>query len=287
MHLKGPNLELESRLNPSFHDSFRRQGEQGKKMKLSHVLTAILFCLFALPGEAYRLTPEHSYLLSQNAEDEAYDPFSDYSEFDEASDEEADINFFRNGRFITVGFVLGFKGFTDNLVNIYQPSGTYGLFLSYFFDLKVALQFGFSTGDYPFSFCTASAQCNSGNVSFTFLQMAVKFYFNTQNVTKGVADLNPYAIGGFSNVMRTYTVASSVTGSLSNARDSTFGLDVGAGIEIPMLRKKGFFGVQFTFHYASFSDAGSTVFLSDFGQAATQTPYGYQYDLLGIIGVNF
>jgi hypothetical protein len=256
-------------------------------MKLNLLLASIFFTLLAQPANAYRLTPEHSYLLAQAADEEAYDPFSDYSEFDEASEEEADINFFRNGRFLTVGFVGGYRGFTDNLVNIYSAGGTYGLFLSYFFDLKLALQFGFSTGDYAFSFCTSAGQCNTGNVSFTYLQMAVKFYFNTQNVTKGVADLNPYAIGGFSNIMRTYTVSSTVTGTLSNSRDSTFGLDVGAGIEIPMLRKKGFFGVQFTFHYASFADSGSAVFLADFGQPATQVPYGYQYDLLAIIGVNF
>ncbi len=184
--------------------------------------------------------------IAQTAEDDAYDPFSDYSEFDEASDEEADIHFFRNGRFLTVGFAGGLKGFTDNLSNIYTPSGTYGLFLSYFFDLRTALQFGFSTGDYSFSLCTASSQCNTGNVSFTSLAMDGKFYFNTQNVTKGVADLNPYIIGGFSQIFRTYTVSSSITGSLSNAKDNTWGLDIGAGIELPMMRKKGFFGIFVT-----------------------------------------
>ena len=34
--------------------------------------------------------------------DDVYDPFADYSEFEENSQEEADINFFRNGRFFNV-----------------------------------------------------------------------------------------------------------------------------------------------------------------------------------------
>ena len=54
----------------------------------------------------YQQAPK-SYLLAQTDPEEAYDPFTDYSEFDEASDEEADINFFRNGRFFTVGLAMG------------------------------------------------------------------------------------------------------------------------------------------------------------------------------------
>jgi len=225
--------------------------------------------------------------FAQNAEDDALDPFSDYSEFDEASDEEADIHFFRNGRFLTVGFAGGLRGFTDNLASIYTSSGSYGLFLSYFYDLRMALQFGFNTGDYGFRFCTSGGSCNSGNVSFTYLSVNGKYYFNTQNITKGVADLNPYLIGGFSQIYRTYTVSSSVSGTLNNAKDTTWGLDMGAGIEIPMLRKKGFFGAQFTFHYATFADSGSRVLLPDYGQYATAVPSGYHYDLLFIIGVNY
>src|SRR3954466_15975042 len=76
----------------------------------------------------------NSYLLAQTDPDEAYDPFSDYSEFDESSDEEADINFFRNGRFFTVGFAAGMRSYTENMANIYQSSVSYGLFFAYFFD---------------------------------------------------------------------------------------------------------------------------------------------------------
>ena len=36
--------------------------------------------------------------FAQDEEGNVYDPFIDYSEFEEAGEEEADINFFRNGR---------------------------------------------------------------------------------------------------------------------------------------------------------------------------------------------
>ena len=39
--------------------------------------------------------------------DDVYDPFADYSEFEENNQEEADINFFRNGRSFNVNFLFG------------------------------------------------------------------------------------------------------------------------------------------------------------------------------------
>ncbi len=74
--------------------------------------------------------------------------FTDYSEFDEESDEEADINFFRNGRFFTMGLAGGIRGFTGNFADTYESAPTFGLFLSYFFDLRLALSLGFQTGDH-------------------------------------------------------------------------------------------------------------------------------------------
>jgi hypothetical protein len=47
--------------------------------------------------------------------DESYDPFADYSEFAESAEQEADINFFRNGRFFTLGFQGGYRRFTETM----------------------------------------------------------------------------------------------------------------------------------------------------------------------------
>ena len=118
--------------------------------------------------------------------------------------------------------------------------------MSYFFDLNLALQFGFITGDYDYNLQftdNGTSYVTNGNVSMTFINFHLKYYLNTQNVTKGLADLNPYIIGGFSQVYRTYTVS----GADGYARDSIAGLDGGAGIEIPMMRRKAFFGIQTNF----------------------------------------
>jgi len=221
-------------------------------------------------------------LFAEADMDDSYDPFSDYSEFDEASDEEADINFFRNGRFVTVGFALGMRGFTGQLNKMYGSGPTYGLFLSYFFDMRLALELGFQTGDHNFEVATISERL-AGNVSLTFIHMNLKYYFNTQNVTRGLADLNPYVLGGFSQVYRTYTIE----GGDVPSREATVGVNGGVGIEIPIMRRKAFFGAQATYRYVNFKDENSPITNSQTGTNFGVKPQGDSFDLLGILGMSF
>jgi len=223
------------------------------------------------------------YLIAQSDPDEAYDPFSDYSEFDEASDEEADINFFRNGRFFTVGLAAGMRGFTGNFAKTYSMAPTFGLYLSYFFDLRLALSVGFLTGDNAATISTAAGDY-TGNVSFTTVNFDLKYYLSTQNVTRGLADLNPYLIGGFAQFYRTYTLS----GLEGYSRDATMGIEVGAGLEVPLMRKKAYLGVQGMYHYVNFTDENAK-FIND-GTSSTplkNTISGDIYTMLVILGMNF
>ncbi len=252
---------------------------------------AFLFAIFQAPqSKAQSLLlstpdsgPYRSYLLANAGEmDDTYDPFSDYSEFDEASEEEADINFFRNGRFLTVGFAMGMRGFTENLNQLYSSAPTFGLFLSYFFDLRLALELGFQTGDHDFQISTASERL-AGNVSLTFLHLNLKYYLNTQNVTRGLADLNPYFLGGFSQVYRTYTIEGADVAS----REATLGVNAGAGIEIPLMNRKAFFGAQTTYRYVSFRDENSPLINGTTGTNFGVKPKGDSFDIVGILGLSF
>lgn len=221
--------------------------------------------------------------FAQDADD-SYDPFADYSEFDEASEEEADINFFRNGRFLTAGLSGGSRSFTGNLANLYQPAPTFGVSLSYFFDLRLAFQFGFLTGDHAFNLNVDNdpAKSLSGNVSMTMISGDLKYYFNTQNVTRGLADLNPYVLAGFSQVYRTLTV-SEVQGF---GRDAVMGVNLGAGLEIPLWRRKAYFGIQGVYRYINFPDENA--FLPDKNEDPTSAkPSGDSFDIIGILGLNF
>ena len=189
--------------------------------------------------------------FAQTDPDEAYDPFSDYSEFDEASDEEADINFFRNGRFLTVGLAVGPQIFTDGMAKAYGDGPAMGVYLSYFFDMRLAMSLGLMAADHNVKLKILTPGVNyTGTVSFNEVNFHLKYYFNTQNVQKGLADLNPYILGGLSQVTRTYSIAELLTKS----KETLTSTDLGLGIEIPLLRRKAYLGLQVLYHFASFTD---------------------------------
>ena len=222
-------------------------------------------------------------LLAQADGDDAYDPFADYSEFEESMDEEEDINFFRNGRLLTLGFLLGYRGWTGNLGKIYNGSPGFGLFLSYFFDLRFAMQFGYITSDHIINVpATADSLAVTGALSISDLSLNFKYYFNTQNVTRGLADLNPYAIAGFSQIYRTF----SVSGNDQFSKDSAFAFDIGAGLEIPLMRNKMYFGAQFMYQLVNFPHEGREI--QDSNDALTGAiPRGDSWNFLGVLGTNF
>lgn len=221
--------------------------------------------------------------VAQFDADDTYDPFADYSEFDEAQDEEADINFFRNGRFVTIGFTGGMRGFTGGMGDMYSMSTAFGLYLSYFFDLRFAMQFSFLTSDHRFDLTSkTSGKKGTGNVGITSFALDLKYYLNTQNVTKGLAKFNPYIIGGFARVDRT----TSLQGVEGFGKEGAMGFDLGAGIELPMLRNKMYFGAQGMYQIVNFSNENTEV-MFDLGDRTGKYPNGDSFTLLGILGVNF
>lgn len=257
----------------------------GSNLKLSAVVFILFFSVSWMTRAEHLHLPKGSYLVAQAEGDDAFDPFSDYSEFDDAGDEESDIYFFKNGRFLTVSFQGGMRGYTDNLANLYSTAPTYGLALSYFFDMRFALEFAFKTSDHNYHLATPTATMD-GNVSMTFMSLNLKYFFNTQNLMKGLADLNPFIIGGFSQVYRTISV-NNVDGGYS--RDGALGVDMGAGIEIPIMRKKAFFGIEGLYHMVGFKDKNQALIIPSGNTTLTTNvkPSGDSYDVLFMLGLNF
>lgn len=227
--------------------------------------------------------PKDSILLAQADGEDSYDPFADYSEFEESMEEEEDLNFFRNGRLVTMGFIFGYRGWTQTLGQIYASSPSFGLFLSYFFDLRFALQFGYLQSDHQLYIPARNgADAIQGTVNVSDISFLLKYYLNTQNVTRGLADLNPYLVGGFSQLYRTAVV----TGNSQFAKDSAFAFNVGTGIEIPMMRNKMYFGGQFLYQLTNFADEGRVIQDSN-DKLTGVSPNGDTWTLLGILGINF
>ncbi len=224
--------------------------------------------------------PDGGILIAQSEDDDAYDPFADYSEFEESMEEEEDLNFFRNGRLLTLGFTAGLRGFTGQLNQTYTSAGIYGLNLTFFFDLRFGMQIGFLSSSHALSAPLASGAGNvDGTVSLTDISLNLKHYFNTQNVTKGLASLNPYILGGMSTIQRTISLRNVTSGAY--AKDSAFGFNLGAGIEIPMLKNKMYFGLQGAYQLVSFPDEARNI------PDTNVKPAGDSWTGLGMLGINF
>lgn len=212
---------------------------------MSRLLLVLVFTVFS------------AVTLAQYEGDDVYDPFADYSEFEESSEEEADINFFRNGRFFNFGFLFGGRMFSQGMAEHIEPNLSPGLTLTYFFNIQLALQFTYSYSSHLFGPIKDPKKPIpfEGNVSFTHIAFDLKYYFNTDNVTRGLAFLNPYIHGGFSQNQRAFSAVDQVF----VGRDDGAGMEAGVGIEIPLGRKEVFIGVQISYVYVNFSTENKPV----------------------------
>ena len=216
--------------------------------------------------------------LSQAALADGYDPFIDYSEFEEATQEESDIHFFRNGRFLTVGLLGGMRGYTGNYGSIYAVDGSFGLFVGFFFDLRFAMQVSYTMSEHKFNYKNQV----TGSNETTATSFELKYYTNTQNVTKGLGAFNPYFIGGFSQIYRTVDVDT----ASSKSRDGSLGFNGGVGFEIPFARNSSYGGLEAKYTYVNFNDENKSLTDSS-GNSLGFRLNGDIYSIYAILGVNF
>ncbi len=214
--------------------------------------------------------------------DDAYDPFIDYNEYDNSGDEEADINFFENGRLLTAALLVGGRTFTNGFKQMYSDSVAYGGYLSYFFDLRFALQISYTTSSHSIV-VSGGGQTAKGNVTFNEIGLDLKYYFNMDDVKKGLANFNPYVIAGFSPITRTSTVS----GESEFTTQSAVAFDAGAGFEIPILRREMFIGGQAMYQMVNFPDQYSEITLNNGTIHTGIYPNGAIITYLGILGINF
>lgn len=214
--------------------------------------------------------------------DDTYDPFADYSEFDEAAQEEADIHFFRNGRFFTLGLVGGMRNFTENWASLYGRAPSFGANFTFFFDMRFAVQASYLMSSHSVEFRGPSTRL-LGQADFSQFSGHLKYFINPQNMTRGVAKFNPYVLGGFSSFYRIYNFE----GQFDRVANPAMSFDLGAGIEIPILRDQMYIGAQATYHLVNFPDENSQIFLNEGTEATGIIPRGDIFDIVLILGINF
>jgi len=182
-------------------------------------------------------------------DDDSFDPFADYSEFIEASTEESDLNFFKFGRMMSAGAWGGLRTFTGNMGDNQSSSTFFGLFFTYYFSLQFAAQVSYVTGSHDLRVPVSGAPDITATLDISNISFHAKYFINTQNLTKNIAQFNPYIIGGFSLVSR--RGGSSSNGTFTGS-DGAGSFDIGAGVEYLFNNKKTFVGFQLLYQSASF-----------------------------------
>lgn len=225
-----------------------------------------------------------AYAQDDTQSDDNYDPFSDYSEFTEASTEEGDLNFFRNGRLLSIGLMAGVTGFTGGYSKLYSIAPSFGATLTYFFDMQFAIQTGFKTSDHDFSFQDSLGANYNFKMRLFDINLYGKYFFNTQNMTRAFAEWNPFLIGGVSFIQRSHSNALVVRSS-----DSAQSFDFGGGVEYIYNKKRNYFGFMLLYQYTTFAGEGQLLpdpALSGSGLTRYKQD-GDPITLMGTIGINF
>ena len=219
---------------------------------------------------------------SSNADTDVYDPFTDYSEFDTQSDEEADLNFFRNGRLMTASLLLGSQSFSGTLGSIYKPAPMFGFALGYFFNLRFSMLLSFMFSSSDIDFMTQSNERIIGNSLLTSYGLGVRYFFNTQNVYRSFAWLSPYIFIGGAQM----SLSTKIDVDEFGANDSGFGLEGGVGVEIPLGQNSWYIGIQAVYQLVLFKEIEGTEIKTQQGPTGI-VPRGDVWNAAVSLGVNF
>lgn len=179
--------------------------------------------------------------------EETYDPFSDYNDFHIIKEEEQDINFFNDGRFISLGFQIKHFQPTGELDQVYGGATGGHIFMTYFFDLRLALQFSIGYQDHIFKVFGETETFESSS-NFRTLSMAIKYYINPDRIVYAFSKFNPYLLVGAGYVLETRKGNQGVDGGAGTTHTV---YHFALGFELPFPGKKFFLHSEAGYHFSS------------------------------------
>lgn len=202
-------------------------------------------------------SPAESKTNHSEEDDYSSTPFTEYGEFNEASDEESDAKFFQYGRFFGVSLGLGFQ-FIDGYRGALWQGGfpMFDFKLHYWFDFNVALDVGFFTAS---QYYDTKIQ-NLGHVDINLLHVGVdiKYYFDTKNLSSAISFANPYVLLGAGSFSKTENSVA----QQSQDSDNSLGISAGGGFEFVISPRKTYFEIESKIHFVTYKDTYTTRFSS-------------------------
>ncbi len=213
-------------------------------------LSSIAHAAPAEKGEGKTYQPEEDDFSST--------PFTEYGEFNEESDEEADTKFFQHGRFFGVSIGAGYEGVTGNRGLLWE--GGYPLIdlkVHYWFDFNLAMALNIYIASHSFE--TSAKNGTHVDVNMLHFGLDFKYYFDTKNLSAAVSFANPYLQAGGGAYSKTQS------SQIPDNPDSDTGLGVcfGAGLEFAIVPKKTYFEVEARYHMVKFKDTSTALFAEE------------------------
>lgn len=216
--------------------------------KISFLVSLIL--LSAAPARAVDNSPV-------DEEDYTQTPFTEYGQFNEDAEEEADARFFQHGRFFGISLGIGASTVDGNRGLLWR--GGFPMFdfkIHYWFDFNIALTLNFSTASHYFD---TSTDIKHADVNLTRAGIDLRYYFDTKNLAAPISYANPFLVLGFANTSKTESSFNQENVEATSA----LGLNAGGGLEFAIKPRKVYFQLEGKIHLLTFPDTYTEDFKHD------------------------
>ncbi len=222
------------------------------------------------PGTSPEVVPQVQELPQIAKPENEYfsDPYSPISQFDPAEiDEEEEVleRFAEYGRLIHIGFNIGAVQPTGPMFNIYTMGWMMGTRVTYFLDWNFGFTFHANIGRSKMEFVNTNPATSSTVETFTGtatlfnMGFGLQFYPNFNDISKSIAWLNPSVLLGFEAFVINDRISDQNLEDLKNydVNDPSHkvaapGLFMGMGVDIPLIRKTVYLGLDFMYHMTFF-----------------------------------
>jgi len=169
------------------------------------------------------------------------------------------------GRLLHIGFDVTAVQPTGPMFNIYTMGWMMGTRITYFLDWNLGFTFHANIGKSRMSFLNTNPATSSTVPTFTGtatlfdLGFGIQFYPNFNDISKSIAWLNPSLLLGFEAFVINDRLSDQNLEDLKtfNVSDPSHkvvapALFMGMGIDIPLIRKTVYLGLDFTYHMTFF-----------------------------------
>ena len=174
-------------------------------------------------------------------------PYLEYGDFNMAEEENEDALYFQYGRFFGLSLGLGYQTATGNRGKLYEPAiPRFDIRIHYWFSFNFAMDLGVFFANHSFTYAGSDYQ-----TKLIGYGIHLKYYFDVKDSSAALTFANPFIEGGAG----AWSFAQTQAGSTQPDSDSTLSIDVGGGLEFPIVHKKTYFILEALYHTQNFVDS--------------------------------